>query len=132
MIDSSSSPTDRGRPGKLATIMRKVSRINEAFETAFLRSSLVVASGLAEMYHLRHILQKLDYPVEVLTVENVGDVVHRFVSGRLRMFILSPVMLAQFQTLLGCMASSIDVVFVGEDDEDGVPPTFAHASIVRV
>ena len=122
--------------GALVSVLRKVSRINETFETVFVKGSIVVANGVADMFYMKRILQALDYPVEVMTMQNVADVVSRFIQGNVRMIIISGAMLDQFDGILNPLAPSFDVVFLTEElhsdsysRKSPLPISLGHASL---
>ena len=79
------------------------------------------------MYHLNHYLNRLDYPVDVLTVKNARNILDRFCSHSLRMLIVGELCGALLETHLSFLARNIDVVFVDQDaiiDNDWIFRTF--------
>jgi hypothetical protein len=112
--------------------MSIVKLMNDTFESRFIRASLVVVDDVADMFYLRHILQMLDYPVEVLTTYNAGRVLNRFVVGYLRVLITSKAMLMEFDGILKFISNAFDIVFTHVDilKQSQIPRSLSHTEVM--
>jgi hypothetical protein len=101
----------------LLRTFQKIKVINDVYESQYVHKCLIVCgfSDLHTMYHMKHMLERLDFPVDVLTVLRANDVLTRFTKHSLRTLIVGELCGAMMETHLRFLADQIDLVFVDGD-----------------
>ncbi len=116
---------DRTQPS-LQRSLWIVQQMNMRYESVFIRASLVVVQDIAEMFYVRHLLQKLDYPAEALTTYNGGRVLHSLAQGNVRVLITTEPMLQLLGGMLSFVSPMMDNVFSFQPLK--LPPCLSSAS----
>ena len=127
-----STPTPQSSFERVVSIVRK---INDVYESRYITRSIVVCgfADLETMCLMKSVMERLDYPVEVLTVQHSKEVLARFNATSIRTLIVSELCGALFESLLSFLATHIDVIFVDTDavaDPTWISRTFGEAKIV--
>ena len=78
-------------------IVHECGVINDVFESLSINKSLVVINDLRCTYHIDTILKHQLFPVEKLVYVNFNETLERFVTGTLRMMIMSEAMFRVFR-----------------------------------
>lgn len=95
-------------------IVHECGVINDVFESLSINKSLIVINDLRCTYHIDTILKHQLFPVEKLVYVNFNETLERFVTGTLRMMIMSEAMFRVLQIRYPEIFEEISVIFVSQ------------------
>jgi hypothetical protein len=72
----------------VAKVTDVIKRINDVYESCYIIKSVFLCKDVEDMYSVKRSLEMMDYPVEVMTIDNTPNVVAKFERHMLRMIMV--------------------------------------------
>lgn len=96
-------------------IYEECQKINQVFESIYIYKSIVVCNEQKHFYYIPRILKKLLFPVEVITHDTLNSTFKKFQEGKIRMLVVSELMLNILLAYYPYDMDTVDVVFLSKN-----------------